>query len=61
MHSVRVRETPAGLVVNYHCRVEPDLNVAAVHELVDDLERQVRLEHSEILRVVGHAEPLGAA
>jgi divalent metal cation (Fe/Co/Zn/Cd) transporter len=61
VHSVRVRETPAGLVVNYHCRVEPNLNVAAVHELVDDLERRVRLEHSEILRVVGHAEPLGAA
>jgi cation diffusion facilitator family transporter len=61
VHSVRVRETPAGLVVNYHCRVEPDLNVAAVHELVDDLERRVRLEHSEILRVVGHAEPLEAA
>ena len=60
VHSVRVRETPAGLVVNYHCRVEPNLNVAAVHELVDDLERRVRLEHSEILRVVGHAEPLGA-
>jgi cation diffusion facilitator family transporter len=61
VHSVRVRETPAGLVVNYHCRVEPNLNVAAVHELVDDLERRVRLEHSEILRVVGHAEPLDAA
>ena len=40
VHSVRVRETPAGLVVNYHCRVEPALNVAAVHELVDDLERR---------------------
>jgi cation diffusion facilitator family transporter len=59
VHNVRVRETPSGLVVNYHCRVNPDLDVAAVHELVDDLERRVRLEHAEILRVVGHAEPLG--
>jgi cation diffusion facilitator family transporter len=59
VHSVRIRETPAGLIVNYHCRVDPDLNVAAVHELVDDLERRVRLEHPEILRVAGHAEPLG--
>ena len=55
---MRVRETPAGLVVNYHCRVDPDLNVAAVHELVDDLERRVRARAAEILRVVGHAEPL---
>jgi cation diffusion facilitator family transporter len=59
VHNVRVRETPSGLVVNYHCRVDPSLDVAAVHGLVDDLERRVRLEHGEILRVVGHAEPLG--
>ena len=61
VHNVRIRETPSGLVVNYHCRVDPDLNVAAVHELVDDLERRVRLGHAEILRVVGHAEPFGTA
>jgi cation diffusion facilitator family transporter len=57
VHSVRVRVTPSGLIVNYHCRVDPALNVAEVHELVDDLERRVRLDHPEILRVVGHAEP----
>jgi cation diffusion facilitator family transporter len=61
VHNVRVRETPSGLVVNYHCRVDPDLHVAAVHDLVDDLERRVRLDHGEILRVVGHAEPFGSA
>jgi divalent metal cation (Fe/Co/Zn/Cd) transporter len=55
---VRVRVTESGLVVNYHCRVEPDLDVASVHELVDDLERRVRLQNPEILRVVGHAEPM---
>jgi cation diffusion facilitator family transporter len=57
VHNVRVRLTPSGLVVNYHCRVEPALNVAEVHELVDDLERRVRLDHPATLRVVGHAEP----
>lgn len=57
VHHVRVRETPAGLIVNYHCRVDGALNVAAVHDLVDDLERRIRLAHPEILRVVGHAEP----
>src|SRR3712207_4693045 len=57
VHNVRVRATSAGLIVNYHCRVDASLNVAAVHELVDDLERRVRLAHPEILRVVGHAEP----
>jgi divalent metal cation (Fe/Co/Zn/Cd) transporter len=61
VHNVRVRETTSGLVVNYHCRVDPALNVATVHELVDHLERRVRLELPEILRVVGHAEPIGSA
>jgi cation diffusion facilitator family transporter len=58
VHDVRVRMTESGLVVNYHCRVDPALDVTSVHELVDDLERRVRLQHPEILRVVGHAEPV---
>jgi cation diffusion facilitator family transporter len=57
VHNVRVRQTAAGLIVNYHCRVAASFNVAAVHALVDDLERRIRLAHPEILRVVGHAEP----
>jgi divalent metal cation (Fe/Co/Zn/Cd) transporter len=44
--------------VNYHCRVDPARDVASVHEKVDDLERRVRRAHPEILRVVGHAEPM---
>lgn len=60
VHSVRVRETPAGLVVNYHCRADSALNVSAIHDQVDMLERLVRADHPEICRVVGHAEPLSA-
>src|SRR5690606_22480182 len=43
IHSVRVRETRNGLVVNYHCRVDPALDVLAVHSAVDAIERAVRL------------------
>lgn len=57
VHNVRVRQTAAGLIVNYHCRVDAALDVATVHDLVDDLERRIRLAHPEMLRVVGHAEP----
>ena len=57
VHDVRVRETDAGLVVNYHCRVDPNLDVIHVHEAVDNLERLVRAEHPPICRVVGHTEP----
>lgn len=58
VHSVRARTTNAGLVVNYHCRVDPDLTVNAAHEAVDAVDRLFRLECGDAIRVVGHAEPL---
>ena len=57
IHNVRVRDTPAGLVVNYHCLVDPALSVDTVHADVDALDRQVRVECGTIARIVGHAEP----
>ncbi|HEY8382713.1 MAG TPA: cation diffusion facilitator family transporter [Microvirga sp.] len=58
VHSVRVRRTSDGLVVNYHCRIEPALQVTEVHACVDELERRFRAAHPEVVRVIGHAEPL---
>ncbi len=60
IHSVRVRETAAGLIVNYHCLVDPALSVDAVHAHVDGLDRQARAACGTILRIVGHAEPIPA-
>jgi divalent metal cation (Fe/Co/Zn/Cd) transporter len=57
VHSVRVRETPQGLVVNFHCRADPNLSVEAAHQAVDELERRLRKERDDIHRVIGHAEP----
>lgn len=57
IHSVRVRQTANGLVVNYHCRVDPALDVAAVHAAVDAIERAVRLARPQVCRLVSHAEP----
>ena len=34
------------------------MTVLGVHAAVDGLERRVRVRHPEIIRVVGHAEPL---
>jgi cation diffusion facilitator family transporter len=58
IHNVRVRETPAGLVVNYHCRVDPSLSVDEVHEEVDRLDRKLKVDYPAITRIVGHAEPM---
>lgn len=57
VHNVRVRETPNGLVVNFHCRAAPNLPVEAVHRAVDDLERALRERRRDVCRVIGHAEP----
>jgi cation diffusion facilitator family transporter len=59
VHSVRVRETDDGEIVNFHCRVDPALSVQAVHEKVDELERALRQRSPSIKRVIGHAEPRG--
>ena len=61
IHSVRVRQTAKGLVVNYHCRVDPALNVAAVHDAVDAIERAVRIARPQVCRLVSHAEPAVSA
>ncbi len=58
VHDVRVRETDDGEIVNFHCRVDPDLSVQAVHEKVDALERALRERAPSIKRVIGHAEPM---
>lgn len=59
VHAVRVRETPKGLVVNFHCRAEPSLAVEKVHLAVDALERRLKERRPDIHRVIGHAEPTG--
>jgi cation diffusion facilitator family transporter len=58
IHNVRVRSTPAGDIVNFHCRVDPRLPVAAVHTAVDDLERGLKRAMPGLSRVIGHAEPV---
>ncbi|MBI3702570.1 MAG: cation diffusion facilitator family transporter [Rhizobiales bacterium] len=57
VHNVRVRETDEGEIVNFHCRVDPDLSVQSVHEKVDELERALKQRSPSIKRVIGHAEP----
>ncbi len=59
IHDVRVRETPGGVFVLFHCRVDAETPVDIVHDAVDALERSVRKAFPEARRVVGHAEPAG--
>src|SRR5262249_14126484 len=58
-HNVRVRQTRSGLIINYHCRLDPGLSVSDAHRLIDALDREVKNDYPGAVRVVGHAEPLG--
>jgi len=61
VHDVRVRETADGEIVNFHAYVDPALTVADVHEKIDQIEHALRERFRSIKRVIGHAEPQGAA
>jgi len=57
IHSVRVRNTDAGEIVNFHCRAVPSMSVIKVHESVDEIERALRRAFPTVKRVISHAEP----
>jgi divalent metal cation (Fe/Co/Zn/Cd) transporter len=57
VHNVRVRDTEAGEIVNFHCRALPSTSVIRVHEQVDAIERQLRRAFPSVKRVISHAEP----
>src|SRR3954454_1831639 len=57
IHNVRVRDTEAGEIVNFHCRTLPSMSVIKVHESVDGIERALRRAYPTVKRVISHAEP----
>jgi cation diffusion facilitator family transporter len=57
IHSVRVRNTDAGEIVNFHCHAAPSMSVIEVHENVDEIERALRRAFPAVRRVISHAEP----
>src|ERR1700678_642555 len=57
IHSVRVRNTDAGEIVNFHCHAAPSMSVIEVHENVDEIERALRRAFPAVKRLISHAEP----
>ena len=42
IHNVRVRDSEAGEIVNFHCRAAPSMSVTEVHQRIDEIERGLR-------------------
>jgi cation diffusion facilitator family transporter len=57
IHNVRVRDTDAGEIVNFHCRAASSMSVLKVHDNVDHIERGLRRAFPTVKRVISHAEP----
>ena len=57
VHHLRIRHTPEGLIVNFHCRLAPDRTVRQVHDAVTCLEQWAHARWPRIHRIVSHAEP----
>jgi cation diffusion facilitator family transporter len=60
IHNVRVRDTDAGEIVNFHCYAAPSMSVITVHEHCDEIERELRRAYPSVKRVISHAEPPNA-
>lgn len=61
VHRVRVRRNDEGLFVHYHCRFAPKNTVVLVHGAVDRVENALQEKFPDIIRVIAHTEPIGAA
>jgi divalent metal cation (Fe/Co/Zn/Cd) transporter len=56
-HSLEAHEVGSNVYVAMHCTVEPDLPVARVHDMTDQLELRFRQAFPQIVKVSIHAEP----
>jgi len=56
-HSLEAHAVGSNVLVAVHCTLEPDLPVARVHDITEDLEFRFRQAFPQIFKVSIHAEP----
>ena len=57
VHDVRVTMGASGAVAIFHCEIAGGASVREAHDAVDALERAVRADFPNLVRVTGHVEP----
>ena len=60
-HGLRTRRIGAGIAVEVHLRVDPELTVRASHEIAQGVEDRIRARHGPWSHVIVHVEPLKSA
>lgn len=56
-HTIRTRGSEAEVYVDLHVQVDPEATVAAGHEIVEHVERQVTEQFEQVVDVIAHLEP----
>lgn len=59
-HNLRTRRIGAGIAVEVHIRVDPDLSVRRSHAIAHGVEDRIRAHHGPWTHVIVHVEPLRA-
>ncbi len=59
VHSVEAHQVGDNVLVSLHCTLEPDLPLAQVHDITEELEFKFRKAFPQIFKVSIHAEPRG--
>ena len=57
LHNVKVQRAGGEIQVSFHCRLDPQLTIAAAHDLTVALEAHIRARVPKVGRVVIHVEP----
>ena len=58
-HNLRTRRIGAGIAVEVHVRVDPELTVRRSHEIAHGVEDRIRARHGPWTHVIVHVEPDG--
>ncbi len=56
-HHVRTRGSEVEVHVDLHVQVDPNVSVAAGHEIAEEVERELADHYDEVMDVIAHLEP----
>lgn len=56
-HSIRTRGSEAEVLVDLHVQVDPQVTVAAGHDIAEEVERAIAERYSQVVDVIAHLEP----
>lgn len=60
MHDLKTRSTGTDLFIQFHIELDPSMTVARAHEIMDDVEKDIRRDFPDA-EIIIHTDPYGIA